>query len=56
MNNVVYKSVLEQLPDLLINLRKIGAEFAYQNRYIGEAISYLTLLQDILQSYQSDEI
>jgi hypothetical protein len=41
-------NVLKRLPELRETLSKISTEYAYQYRYIGEAISMLILLEDII--------
>lgn len=41
-------NVLKRLPELRETLSKISTEYGYQYRYIGEAISMLILLEDII--------
>jgi hypothetical protein len=40
-------TVNERIPDLVRQLEKISTQSASERQYIGEAISYLRLLQDL---------
>jgi hypothetical protein len=41
--------VIETLPTLRKNLNQIRTEYAYETKYIGQAIAYLVLLEDLLK-------
>ena len=42
-------TVNERIPDLVRQLEKISTQSASERQYIGEAISYLRLLQDLTE-------
>lgn len=50
-----YSNVANQIPDLIDVLGKIDTKYAYEQRYIGQAIGHLILLKDILDGIHQKE-
>lgn len=44
-----YPNVASRILNLVEELNKVQTHFPYERRYIGEAISHLILLKDILE-------
>lgn len=45
-----YSNIVERLPTLIKQLRNITTEYSSEQLYIGETITMLILLQDILSN------
>jgi len=50
LNNVYYASIADRLPELMKNLGSIQTEYALDRKHIGEAMGYLNLLMDIINT------
>ena len=49
-------TILQRLPELRSQLSKVSTLLAYQERYIGEAITMLSLLEDIINAEKTREM
>ena len=50
-----YTSVVTQIPDLIKALSGVQTYQPYERRYIGEAITHLILLKDLLDDINKKE-
>lgn len=52
MKIITFENVKKRLPELRNSLGKISTEWNYQQKEIGEAISYLSLLEDLIDNIE----
>ena len=45
----VMNNVKERIPDLIAKLNGINTQYATERQYVGEAISFLRLMQDMIE-------
>lgn len=45
----VMSNVKERIPDLIAKLSNINTQYATERQYVGEAISFLRLMQDMIE-------
>lgn len=45
----VMNNVKERIPGLITNLSSINTQYATERQYVGEAISFLRLMQDMIE-------
>lgn len=50
-----YEKVLKDLPIVRENLGKVTAHYHYDSKYIGIAIGYLGLLEDVLKEIENKD-
>ena len=45
----VMSNVKERLPDLISKLGAVNTQYPFERQYLGEAISFLRLMQDMIE-------
>lgn len=45
-----YETVAKRIPTLIQDLSKVQTQYSYGQQYLGEAVSMLALLKDILEN------
>ena len=45
----VLPNMKERIPELIVKLSSINTQYSTEHQYIGEAISYLRLMQDLIE-------
>jgi hypothetical protein len=45
----ILPNMKERIPELIVKLSNINTQYSTERQYIGEAISYLRLMQDMIE-------